>query len=64
MLACLPVHAIAQEDEQFEPVDPLAQCLEVGQMRYERCAADLHTEVIDCQAEHESYDAQCYELHQ
>jgi hypothetical protein len=64
VLAGLSGCAFAQEDEQSEPVDPLAQCLEVGQQRYERCTSDADSDAADCQAEHDSYDAQCSELYQ
>jgi hypothetical protein len=60
----LPFLAIAQEDEQSEPVDPLTQCLDIGRIRYERCTADADSDTVDCQDERENYEAQCYEVNQ
>ena len=64
LLVCLPVLAIAQEDGEEIALSPLEQCLEVGQMRYQRCTSELDSDATDCTAEYENYEAQCYELNQ
>jgi hypothetical protein len=64
-LLCANLIAHAQDEDEFSditPVDPLVQCLETGQDRFERCSSDPGTQ-IDCQFEQENYEAQCYELH-
>jgi hypothetical protein len=60
---CLPALLIAQEGEDETELTPFEQCLEVAQVRYQRCTAEDEGNPNECSEEYDHYEAQSYEIH-